>query len=242
MYQRPRYLPAGDRALAVEIGNAISPDINRRVRDLSLAIESQKIAGVYDLVPSYRSLLVYYDPAVTDLSQLEKELESLQESSFKGAVAEPRVVHIPTCYGGEVGPDLDFVAQHNGLTADEVVRIHSGANYLVYMLGFSPGFPYLGGMSERIATPRLDTPRIAIPAGSVGIAENQTGIYPSETPGGWRLIGRTPLSFFDPTREPPAMVEPGDYIRFVPIGEEEYKTIQRQVEQGTYQVVTEEAT
>ena len=240
MYERPRYLPVGDQALAVELGNAISPDINRRVRDLLLAIEKQKITGVFDLMPSYRSLLVYYDPMAVSLSRLKEELESLRESaSEEGAVAKPRIVHVPTCYGGEMGPDLDFVAQHNGLTPAEVVSIHSGSDYLVYMLGFSPGFPYLGGMSERIATPRLETPRTAIPTGSVGIAEKQTGIYPTETPGGWRLIGRTPLKLFDPNRDPPALIGPGDYIRFLAIKDKDYQTIGRQVEEGSYQVVTE---
>ena len=241
MYQHPRYLPAGDCALAVEIGDAISPDINRGIRELSIAIETHKIHGVFDLVPTYRSLLVYYDPTIIDFPQLEMELETLRKSSSARVVTEPRIVHIPTYYGGDMGPDLAFVAQHNGLDPNEVVRIHSDTNYLVYMLGFSPGFPYLGGMSERIAAPRLDTPRTIIPAGSVGIADHQTGIYPSETPGGWQLIGRTPLTFFDPVRQRPAMVEPGDYIKFVPIKEDEYEIIKRQVGQGTYHVVTEGA-
>ena len=138
-----------------------------------------------------------------------------------------------------MGPDLDYVAQHNGLSPEEVVSIHSGTDYLVYMLGFSPGFPYLGGMSERIETPRLDTPRTVIPAGSVGIAEKQTGVYPTATPGGWQLIGRTPLIFFDPARKSPSLVEPGDNIRFVPIGEDQYSSIVHQVEEGTYQVTIE---
>ena len=241
MYQEPRYLPAGDRALAVELGNAISPEINRAVRNLLVVVEERSIDGVFDLVPSYRSFLVHYDPLVISLSHLEEELASLQTAASEGTAAEPRIVHIPTLYGGEVGPDLDYVAQHNDLSPEEVVSIHSGTDYLVYMLGFSPGFPYLGGMSERIETPRLDTPRTVIPAGSVGIAEKQTGVYPTATPGGWQLIGRTPLIFFDPSREPPSLVEPGDYIRFVPIGEDQYSHIVRQVEEETYQVITKAA-
>ncbi len=153
MYQEPRYLPAGDRALAVELGNAISPEINRAVRNLLVVLEERSIDGVFDLVPSYRSLLVHYDPLVISCSPREEELASLQTAASEGTAAEPRIVHIPTLYGGEVGPDLGYVAQHNSLSPEEVVSIHSSTDYLVYMLGFSPGFPYLGGMSDRIETP-----------------------------------------------------------------------------------------
>ncbi len=239
MYERPRYLPAGDRVLTVELGNAISPEINSKVRDLMLAVEARKLPGVVDLVPSYRSLLVYYEPSLVGLERLTGELEQLEDASETVALANPRVVHVPTFYGGEEGPDLDFVAQHNELTRQEVIDIHTGTDYLVYMLGFSPGFPYLGGMSERIATPRLRTPRTVIPAGSVGIAESQTGVYPSATPGGWRLIGKTPLIFFDQEREPPALVSPGDYIRFLAVNDGEYRYVARQVAEGSYRVVVE---
>ena len=148
------------------------------------------------------------------------------------------MVEIPTLYGGEYGPDLDHVADHNGLTPEEVIQIHSSADYLVYMMGFTPGFPYLGGMSENIATPRLQTPRTAIPAGSVGIAEQQTGVYPIESPGGWQLIGRTPVQLFDPQRDPPVVVEAGDFIRFAPITETTYYVVQQQVQVGSYQLTT----
>jgi KipI family sensor histidine kinase inhibitor len=155
-----------------------------------------------------------------------------------GALVAPRLVEIPTLYGGEFGPDLGDVAEHNGISDAEVIKIHSGADYLVYMMGFLPGFPYLGGMSERIATPRLKTPRSAIPAGSVAIAERQTGIYPVESPGGWRIIGRTPISLFDPSREPPVEIEPGDYLRFVQVDESEYADVQSRIWSGTYTLVT----
>ena len=141
-------------------------------------------------------------------------------------------------YGGEYGPDLGVVAEHNGLSEAEVVRIHSGSDYLVYMMGFTPGFAYLGGMSDKIATPRLQTPRPAIPAGSVAIAEQQTGVYPVESPGGWQLIGRTPTQLFAPGREPPVLVEPGDYLRFVPVNEPEYANIQNEIRSGTYEFTT----
>ncbi len=238
MYQRARFLPAGDKALAVELGDSITPEINRRVRDLLAVIENQGRPGLVDLVPTYRSLLVYYDPLRLSLSQLEERLAALEQHLDQAALKAPKVVEIPTLYGGEYGPDLDHVAEHNGLAPEEVIQIHAGAEYLVYMMGFTPGFPYLGGMSERIATPRLQTPRTAIPAGSVGIAERQTGVYPIESPGGWQLIGRTPVQFFDPQRDPPVVVVAGDYIRFAPITEEAYHDIQRQVREGSYQLRT----
>ena len=238
MYQHARFLPAGDKALAVELGASISTETNRRVRDLLVAIESQEIPGLIDLVPSYRSLLVYYDPLMLSLSQLTDQLATLEQNLDQAALGAPKVVDLPTMYGGEYGPDLDYVAEHNGLGAEEVIQIHSGAEYLVYMMGFTPGFPYLGGMSERIATPRLQTPRTAIPPGSVGIAERQTGVYPIASPGGWQLIGRTPVQLFDPQRDPPVVVLPGDYIRFVSITEEDFHDVQRQAETGSYQLTT----
>ena len=238
MYQRARFLPAGDKALAVELGDSITPEINRKVRDLLVAIESQGIPGLVDLVPTYRSLLVYYDPLRLSLSELEERLTALEQKLDQASRKAPRVLEIPTLYGGDYGPDIGEVAEHNGLAPEEVIQIHSGAEYLVYMMGFTPGFPYLGGMSERIATPRLQTPRTVIPAGSVGIAERQTGVYPIESPGGWQLIGRTPVQLFDPQRDPPVMVTAGDYIRFAPITEEAYHDIQQQVLAGSYQLTT----
>jgi KipI family sensor histidine kinase inhibitor len=225
----PRYLPAGEQGLVVEYGDAIDPAINRRVRDLFIHLHAAAIPGIRDLVPTYRSLLVAYDPLRLAPSALREALERAEAELASASVPAPapRVIEIPTCYGGEFGPDLPFVASHNGLTEDEVVRIHSGTDYLVYMMGFSPGFPYLGGMSGRIATPRLQTPRTAIPAGSVGIAQSQTGIYPVESPGGWQLIGRTPAVLFDASRRPPALVEAGDSLRFVPVGRGEYDRLAR---------------
>jgi KipI family sensor histidine kinase inhibitor len=146
-------------------------------------------------------------------------------------------VQIPTLYGGEYGPDLESVAAHAGLTQARVVSLHSETDYLVYMMGFTPGFPYLGGLPEELFTPRLETPRARIPAGSVGIAEGQTGVYPVVSPGGWRLIGRTPLKLFDPERDPPSLVSAGDHVRFVPLaGEDEYKSILDLDESGEYEV------
>ena len=233
MYRQARFLPAGDKALCVELGDAISPEINHRVRSLFLAVEKHMIPGIMDVVPTYRSILVYYDPMRIAHPDLKAQLSALNANLENVRVAAPKVVEVPTIYGGEYGPDLEYVARHSGLSTREVVHIHSGTDYLVYMMGFTPGFTYLGGMSERIATPRLQTPRVAIPAGSVGIAERQTGVYPIESPGGWQLIGRTPIRIFDADRDPPVAVETGDYLRFVPISEGEYLDLQRQIEVGS---------
>ena len=235
-----RFLLAGDAALVVEFGETIEPAINRRVRELLLAIERERFDGVRDLVPTYRSLLVSYDPLRVAHAALQAQVAYLVDHLGTTSVPAPRVVEIPTSYGGAFGPDLGFVASHNHITEDEVVAIHAGTEYLVYMMGFSPGFTYLGGMSERIATPRLKTPRTAIPAGSVGIAQRQTGIYPVESPGGWQLIGRTPVSLFDPMRHPPVLVEAGDYLRFVPVSLNDYAAIEEEMREGAWRLQTRE--
>lgn len=226
--------------MVIEFGDAISPEINRRVHDMTHAIEKAAVRGVFDLVPTYRSLLVYYDPTKTSAADLRTTLEQMELDLDERLLEKPRVVHIPTLYGGEYGPDLEFVAENAGLTTQEVIKIHSEANYLVYAMGFTPGFPYLGGLSEKLTTPRLESPRLAIPAGSVGIAESQTGVYPAVSPGGWRLIGRTPVKLFDQGNTPPALLSAGDYLRFVPIEDEQaFQDIQQSVESGEYEVVSE---
>jgi KipI family sensor histidine kinase inhibitor len=241
VYQQPRFRLGGDRALYIEVGDAISPEVNRRVKGLLDAIDEAAIEGVEALSPTYRSILVYYDPLKIPLEELKQRLSDLGRALPEASTSEARIFEIPTLYGGEFGPDLDFVASHTGLSPEEVIRIHAGTDYLVYMVGFNPGFPYLGGMSEKIAAPRLETPRVKIPAGSVGIAETQTGIYPLESPGGWRLIGRSPLKMFDPSRDPPALVEAGDLVRFVSVDEARYREIQGEVEVGRHGVTIHRA-
>ena len=242
MYDSPVFRPAGDQALVVELGDSIEPETNRRVRNLLLAIEKAEVPGVFDLVPTYRSLLVYYDPTAVSAEQVQSDLEGLESDLDEMTLESPQVVQLPTMYGGEYGPDLEFVAEHAGLSTEDVVSIHSGTDYLVYMMGFSPGFPYLGGLSDQLVTPRLDTPRGKIPAGSVGIADSQTGVYPVASPGGWRLIGRTPLDLFSPDRDPPALLSAGNYVRFVPVAtEDEYVDIRHRVETGDYEAATEAA-
>lgn len=232
-----RMLCAGEQGLVVEFGNVISPQVNARVRRLAGKIWRSKVAGVIELVPTYRSLLVYFDPlrlTRSDLSRTIEELLAVEEEVDRGGTNKVRLIRVPVCYGGEFGPDLDHVAKHNGLTVDEVVAVHSSRPYLVYMLGFTPGFAYLGGMPPKIATPRLDKPRTKIPQGSVGIADQQTGVYPVESPGGWRLIGRTPLKAFSPESARPFLFAAGDYVQFVPISAEEFETIGQQVQVGSY--------
>ena len=216
-YNPPRLLPVGDSALLIEFGDEINPDINAQVHTLALALADYAQPGVGEAVPTYRSLLWHYDVLRLSFDEISSLAGQALGRVKSNAPPEPRVVDIPTCYGGELGPDLAFVARHNNLKPKDVMRLHTSTLYPLYMLGFSPGFAYLGGLPGAIATPRLSTPRTQVPAGSVGIASGQTGIYPITSPGGWQLIGRTPLRLFDPQRDPPTLLRPGDRVRFVPI-------------------------
>ena len=237
IYDAPIFQPAGDIALVVELGDEISTEINRKVRSLTDALERGSVPGVFDFLPTYRSILVYYDPITASAPEVQSGIERLLEDAEESDAGTRHIVHIPTLYGGDMGPDIAFVAQHSGIDEREVMRIHSSSDYLVYMMGFSPGFAYLGGLDERLATPRLQSPRTEIPAGAVGIAETQTGVYPVASPGGWQLIGRTPLKLFDPARERPVLLSAGDYVRFVPLeSQQAYDDILAQVESGEYQV------
>ncbi len=225
MYRQARYLPAGDEGLLIEFGNEIHVEIHQRVYAMARAVEGAVFLGIEEIIPSYRSLLVAYNPLLIGFKDLRQRLRRIERNLSYGKAPKHRRVEIPTLYGGEFGPDLEFVAVHHGLTPEEVIRIHSSQDYLVYMLGFTPGFPYLGGDLGRIATPRLETPRMKVPAGSVGIAENQTGIYPIESPGGWRIIGRTPLKLFNSLEQPYFLLAAGDLVRFVPIDRKRYAEV-----------------
>lgn len=239
MYEAPKFLAAGDRAIVIELGDEISIECNRRVHSLHRAIERERLPGVIDLIPTYRSLLVEYDAAQVSYMDMKERLVDIRAGIAGMPEDDGTAVHLPVLYGGEYGPDLEFVARNAGMNIEDVVDLHSGTEYPVYMMGFTPGFPYLGGMSERIATRRLSTPRGVIPAGSVGIAEAQTGVYPIESPGGWRLIGRTPLRLFDVERTPPSLIDAGDCVRFVPLSnEDEYRHIEERVASGEYNATT----
>jgi len=211
-----RFFPVGDSALVVEFGDEIDPAINRRVHALTRLLSLDPLDGVAECAPTYRSLLVRYDPLALDYRAVAEWAQSKLSRAESLRPEGVRRIEVPTVYGGTSSPDLEFVAQHNGLSPQEVIRIHSGAEYTVYMMGFTPGYPYMGKLDPAIAAPRLETPRTRVPAGSVGIAGLQTGIYPIDSPGGWRIIGFTPLALFDPNREPPFLFAPGDAVRFVP--------------------------
>lgn len=229
-----RYLAAGDSSVSVEFGNEISPEINRQIRAFKIAVEKSGIPGIVETVPTYRSLLVNYKPEVIRFQDLTKEFEGLLGSLGSIVIPPPEVIEIPVLYGGEMGPDIENVAKHNNKTVEEVIKIHTSEEYLIYMLGFIAGFPYLGGMSKEIATPRLTSPRVKIEGGSVGIAGEQTGIYPVASPGGWQLIGRTPLKLYDAEREEPILLSAGQYIKFRSVTEKEYREIEKQVADNTY--------
>lgn len=232
-----RITPLGDSGLVVKCGDGISLETHQRVRRLAECLENHSFPGMTEYVPAFTTVTIYYDPwivmkeyapgdpkgkAQNPFAAAKAAVTKLLQSLGNAATPPPNTVRIPVCYGGDLGPDLPEVAASNGLTPEEVVGIHCSAEYLVYMLGFAPGFAYLGGMSERIATPRRQTPRLAIPAGTVGIAGEQTGVYPIETPGGWQLIGKTPIRLFVPERTPPTLLKAGDLVRFYPISRKEF--------------------
>ncbi len=210
-------MPYGDSGLLVDWGGPIDPHTNARVHALASSIQAAVLPGAVECVPGYVSLLVAFDLMRIDYNELENKIKEilLGIADLKERVG--RLVEIPVNYGGEGGPDLDFVARHCRLSEQEVIHMHSSVEYPVHFIGFLPGFPYLGGMDTRLATPRLEKPRQRVPAGSVGIAGGQTGIYPLDSPGGWRIIGRTKLTLFDAQRTLPALLAPGDRVRFLPV-------------------------
>jgi inhibitor of KinA len=230
-----RMLKAGEQGVVVEFGDAIDPDANALVHRLAETLMLEMPEHILEMVPTYRSLMIYFDPLTISRDRLQEKIaDSIVRLEIPAAGDTIRIITIPVAYGGDFGPDLGFVASHNAISPSEVIAIHTSVPYLVYMLGFTPGFPYLGGMSERIAAPRLKTPRVRIPAGSVGIAGKQTGIYPIESPGGWQLIGRTPLAIFNPSGPTPFLFSAGDYLQFAAIEAVEFSDIENQVASSSY--------
>ena len=211
-----RTIDASDRSLLLAFDDCISLPAHWDVLRLTPLLQS--VPGVVNVHPAYASILIDFDPLRIRHRDIERTAAELFAQAVSAPLPEPRSVEIPVIYGGADGPDLEAVAELTGHTPDEVVALHSGAEYLVYFLGFSPGFPYLGGMPESIAAPRLETPRRRVPAGSVAIGGRQTGVYPLASPGGWRIIGRTPLRLFDPEGDPPVLLRMGDHVRFVAKG------------------------
>ncbi|MEJ5378085.1 MAG: 5-oxoprolinase subunit PxpB [bacterium] len=230
LYREPLLRLMGDRGVLLEYGDSIEPEVNLKVRTMAALLESRPIKGILEAVPTYRSLLIIYDPMLTEPQSLRESLRALEKITTQANVPPPRLIEIPVCYGGELGPDIEFVANYHKIKVDEVIRIHSSPCYQIYMMGFTPGFPFLGVLPKILETPRLDTPRLHVPAGSVAIASNQTGIYPISSPGGWRLIGRTPIKLFRPEEREPFLYKAGDLIKFIPVDRKEFDALaQRQL-------------
>ena len=212
---KPIVVPLGDSALLVQLGDEIDITINQRVHTLANLLNTSPLDGVFETVPAYITLLIHYDPLVLTDVQIHKwvrgKLEQMQDADLR----KPRQFEVPVQYGGEYGVDLGFIADYHHLRVEDVIRIHSEKTYAIYMMGFTPGFPYMGKLDDAIVTPRLETPRTRVPAGTVAIAGSQTGIYPIDSPGGWRLIGHTSLRLFDPESESPFLFSPGDEVRFI---------------------------
>lgn len=226
LYEEPIYRLMADRAILVELGDEISPTINDKVRELFISLDQQEIAGVIDLIPSYRSLLLIYDPLQIPIAELENQINNAHQRMDPIHIPSPKTVEIPVVYGDDYGPDLEWVAAYHKITPQEVIRLHSQHTYQVYMIGFTSGFPYLGEVPEALYTPRRETPRTHVPKGSVAIAQRQTGIYPVQTPGGWHIIGWTAVTLFDPQAEPPSLLEMGDRVRLHAITAEEMENWQ----------------
>lgn len=234
------FLQNGDTAITVCFENEISKEVNGFVTSFTCAVEQKGIKGVIELIPAFNSVTVLYDSTVTSAGTLKIKLERIVKKLGNSQQSSAVLYKIPVCYEEEFSPDMKNVEAHTGLSREEIIEIHSSTDYLIYMLGFLPGFAYLGEMDKRLATPRLDSPRVEISRGAVGIGGEQTGIYPVASPGGWQLIGRTPVLVYDREREKPILYKSGDYIRFVPISRNEYFEIEKAVQGGTYTVQTEE--
>ena len=210
----PRFRPMGDRSILVELGDTISPDVNRRVQQLMLQLRQAPLPGVREIAPGYRSLLVVYDPLTTAPAELKERIAEATAQPGIAGLPQAKRLAVPVFYGGNYGPDLEAVADHLSISTDEVIRLHTETIYRVYMIGFTPGYPYMGELPAALTVHRRSTPRTRVPKGSVGIAQRQTGIYPVESPGGWQIIGWTPIELFDPSRQLPSLLEMGDRVKF----------------------------
>lgn len=220
MYKDVNYYPLGDAALVVDFGATIAPEINSRIRQLTAGLEKNEMPGMLEAVPGYTTLTLHYNPLIISYDRFVGRAKEILKNSFSSEIEDQKPKVIPVWYNG---PDLAVVSKHTGLRIEEIIERHTDVEYLVYMIGFAPGFPYLGGMDKILSTPRRETPRIKIPAGSVGIAGEQTGVYPMETPGGWQLIGQTPIVLFDLEREQPSFLSAGDRVKFHAISKGEFE-------------------
>lgn len=226
--------------MTVEFGSAVDPKINDQVHALAAKLKKDNVPGIREVVPAFRSLTIYYDPLKTSFQAVRQNILSYGNISQEGGTVKKRILKIPCCYGARFGCDLADMEAYTGLDRDEIIAIHSSVDYRIYMMGFLPGFVYLGGLDKRIEMPRLKTPRVKILPGAVGIGGSQTGVYPVASPGGWRLLGGTPVEFYDPGRKEPVLCKAGEYIRFVPITINDYYDIRRMVSKGEYEPEVEE--
>ena len=234
IWSEPRFLPCGDRALSVELGDEITRDINARILALEYLLQHRRVPGVGETVPSYRALLVYYDPQVVSYETLIATLRGLLTEARPEVLPPVRTVELPCCYGGELGFELEAAAAKLGLLPEEMARLHAAADYYVYFVGFTPGLPYMTGMPERLTIPRLTNPRVKTPPGSVSIGGVQCCIYSVESPGGFWVLGRTPVRLYDPTAADPILLRAGDHVRFCPVDRAEYDAIAAEVDAGRY--------
>lgn len=238
---RYKLLTCGECAVTVEFSREMDPRAGKAAVELAGELRRRSTAGICEIIPTYRSVTVCFDPLAISYKAVKRFISNcMRRSHIAVNDKTARRFYLPVCYGGLYGMDLDYIAQRTGLDPREVVRRHISREYPINMIGFLPGFPYLSGMDPTIAAPRLENPREKIPAGSVGIGGEQTGVYPIDSPGGWRLIGRTPVRLYDPNRTPPVLYDAGDWIRFYPVSEQEYLKIEAAVAAGTYVVETEE--
>jgi inhibitor of KinA len=229
----PRYLPSGDTALVVEFGRQVDPEISGLVLTLARRIEAAGLRGIIEVVPTFRSLLVYYDPLLLPQSKLKQHIDPMLQG-LSATERTGRRWRLPACYDDSLGLDLADVASRVGMSAGDVIACHSAATFHVYMMGFLPGFPYLGGLPSQLELPRRDNPRLKVPRGSVAIAMAMTCIYTLESPGGWHVLARTPIPLWDLRREPPAVLAAGDQIVFTPISLREFDELQARAEAGDF--------
>jgi len=234
IWSEPRFLPCGDRALSVELGDEITRDVNARILALEYLLQQKRVPGVGETVPSYRALLVYYDPMVVGYEELTRTLRGLLAEARPEVLPPVRTVELPCGYGGELGFELEAAAAKLGLLPEELARLHAEADYYVYFVGFTPGLPYMTGMPERLTIPRLTNPRVKTPPGSVSIGGVQCCIYSVESPGGFWVLGRTPVRLYDPTAPDPILLRAGDHVRFRPVDRAEYDAIAAEVDAGRY--------
>ena len=232
------FKPMGDRGILISFEQKISPDISSKIHLFTKKLDAEANPAIVEIIPAYATVCVVYEPMLMDYESVKNYLSGFLDDLNDAGSISATVFEIPVLYNEETGPDMNFVSEHSGLSAGEIISIHTSREYLIYMLGFAPGFPYLGGMDERIAAPRLKVPRQKITPGSVGIAGSQTGMYSIESPGGWQLIGRTPVKLYDHERTPSVYYSAGDYIKYRAVDEDEFHHIQELVKNGTYEVIS----